>query len=243
MPTVFVEPFAGGGIVGLSVAFERLAKTVVMIELDEQVAAVWKTILGRDSDWLVDRILSFRLTEEAVREELASPNGLTHETAFRTLLKNRTFHGGILAEGSSLIRSGENGKGLRSRWYPETLARRIRAIAEKRDRIAFIEGDGTARMLEFARKKRAAFFIDPPYTVAGKRAGTRLYKYHTIDHETLFAATERLAGDFLMTYDNAPEVRALAKRHGFQVRTIPMKGTHNTPMLELIIGRDLSWVC
>jgi DNA adenine methylase len=37
----FVEPFAGGGIVSLTVAAENLAQHVTMVELDEQVAAVW----------------------------------------------------------------------------------------------------------------------------------------------------------------------------------------------------------
>ena len=39
-PSLFVEPFAGGAIVGLNVAFENLAEKVLLIELDEQVAAV-----------------------------------------------------------------------------------------------------------------------------------------------------------------------------------------------------------
>jgi DNA adenine methylase len=47
-PAEFVEPFAGGAIVGLSVAFEGLAKHVTLIERDEQVAAVWQTILTDD---------------------------------------------------------------------------------------------------------------------------------------------------------------------------------------------------
>jgi DNA adenine methylase len=43
-PTELLEPFAGG-VVSLTVAFERLAERVVMVELDEQLAAVWRTIL------------------------------------------------------------------------------------------------------------------------------------------------------------------------------------------------------
>src|SRR5206468_7753694 len=41
-PSVFVEPFAGGGIASLTVAMEDLAERVVMAELDSNVAAVWK---------------------------------------------------------------------------------------------------------------------------------------------------------------------------------------------------------
>jgi hypothetical protein len=34
-PAEFVEPFAGGGIVSLTVAFEQLADSVTMVELDD----------------------------------------------------------------------------------------------------------------------------------------------------------------------------------------------------------------
>ena len=44
-PTMCIEPFAGGGIVSLTVAFERLAEQAVLIELDAQVASVWRTII------------------------------------------------------------------------------------------------------------------------------------------------------------------------------------------------------
>ncbi len=45
-----------------------------------------------------------------------------------------------------------------------------------------------------------------------------------------------------MTYDNADEVRELARRHGFQVRLIPMKNTHHATIEELVIGKDLTWM-
>ena len=37
-PAVLVEPFAGGGIISLTAAFEQLADRVVMVELDQQIA-------------------------------------------------------------------------------------------------------------------------------------------------------------------------------------------------------------
>src|SRR5690348_15168944 len=55
-PSMFVEPFAGGGIVSLTVAFEDLADRVLMVELDHNVAALWKTILSDDNQWLAEQI-------------------------------------------------------------------------------------------------------------------------------------------------------------------------------------------
>ncbi len=147
-----------------------------------------------------------------------------------------------MAAGSSLIKAGENGKGIASRWYPQTLARRIRAIAGVKDRIRFLEGDGLQALREHAAQPDAVFFLDPPYTAAGKKAGTRLYKHNELDHEELFRLASRVAGDFLMTYDNAPGVVEMARRHGLDTEAIPMKNTHHAEMTELLVGRDFSWV-
>jgi DNA adenine methylase len=49
-------------------------------------------------------------------------------------------------------------------------------------------------------------------------------------------------GDFLMTYDDADEVRALALKYRFETRLVAMTNTHNATMTELLISRDLNWV-
>lgn len=241
-PSVLVEPFAGGGIVGLTAGFEQLVDHVVLVELDEQVAAVWLTILGGGAGWLADRIVSFDMTRENALAALSVQTESVREQAFRTILRNRTFHGGILAPGSAPVRNGENGKGLKSRWYPDTLARRIREIGEIRDRFTFVRGDGIEEMRRHAERRRAVFFIDPPYTAGGKRAGARLYTHHEIDHERLFTVAQEVAGDVLLTYDDAPDVRRLAESHSFSVERISMKNAHHTEMTELLIGRDLAWL-
>src|SRR5688572_28768651 len=41
-PSEFAEPFAGGGIVGLSMLIDELTARISLVELDEQIASVWK---------------------------------------------------------------------------------------------------------------------------------------------------------------------------------------------------------
>jgi DNA adenine methylase len=241
-PLILIEPFAGGGIISLTALFENLVEKAVMVELDDEVAAVWETIVNGDAVWLANRILTFTMTREAIEEELQKTPTTKREKAFQTILKNRTLHGGILAEGSRFIRYGENGKGIGSRWYPKTLARRLISLNNVADRIDFRCDDGLKVMMEFAHREDAIYFIDPPYTVGGKKAGKRLYKHHEIDHEHLFTICESLVGDFLMTYDEAEEVKEMARRHRFQMRLIPMKNTHHATIRELVIGKDLSWL-
>lgn len=239
-PRVFVEPFAGGAIVGLTVAAECLADKVILGEIDEGVAAVWQVILSGEAEDLVQRILSFEVTRENVLHILQKPAHNNAELAFQTIVRNRMQRGGILAPGASLANRGENGRGLCSRWYPKTLAARIRAIAEVRRRIEFVKMDAFELIPQFLKRKTAAFFIDPPYTAGGKRAGKRLYTYHSVDHRLLFALSRQAAGAVMMTYDESAEVLTLAEEFGFHINRVPMKSTHHTIAFELVLlNRDI----
>ena len=242
-PETLLEPFAGGAIIGLTAAAEGLARQVTLVELDADVAAVWLTIFSGGDAWLAERIASFPLTAETVREALATPPETTGDRAFLTILRNRVNHGGIMAPGAGVIKNGENGRGLTSRWYPETLRRRILDLAAIADRVSVVQGDGLLQMERHAHDPSVVYFIDPPYTVAGKgkRAGRRLYTHFEVDHEAIFRAAARVRGDVLLTYDDAPEVADLARQHGLDTHRIPMKNTHHAQMCELLIGKDLDW--
>jgi len=236
-PRHFIEPFAGGGIVGLSVAAEKLADHVVLAELDDGVAAVWEAILT-NPEILCDRILAFNLTQDSARRILEESETGIQQRAFQTVLRNRVQHGGILAPGASLIKNGENGKGISSRWYPQTLVKRIRLIYLMRNNISFIHGDGFEVVRAYQNNSNSFFFIDPPYTAGGKKAGKRLYLHNTIDHEYLFLLMSKVKGNFVMTYDDSDSVRKLARNFRFKVTLIPMKNTHHQVMMELLITKS-----
>ncbi len=235
---VLVEPFAGGAIVGLTAGFEGLAEHVVLVERDRNVASVWHTILGGQAKWLADQILNFQLSRESVAAVLRREPATQRERAFAVVLRNRVQRGGIMAVGAGLVKTGENGRGLNSRWYPETLARRIQEIAGARERLSFIEGDAFEVIRRYADDETAAFYADPPYTFASKR----LYAHWQVDHRGLFGLLARVKGDVLLTYDHTREISSLATEFGFQTQTIAMKSTHHAKMNELLIGKDLSWL-
>lgn len=232
-----LEPFAGGGIVSLTAAFERLAENIVMVELDPEVAAVWEVIINGDHNWLAEKVFSFDLTPENAKIILEKNDKTIQEEAFTTILKNRIFHGGIIAKGSGLIKNGEKGKGILSRWYPQTLRNRIIAIGHVKSKMQFVTGDAFEELAKIKNDENTYSFIDPPYTVAGKR----LYTHFDIDHDALFALTAQLKGKFMLTYDDTPEIRAMADKYNLPFRTIPMKTTHHIQKNEIIISDNLDW--
>ncbi len=239
-PEILIEPFAGGAITSLTAVMERLVNAAVMVELDRDVAAFWRSALESGAT-LQKWIGQFEPTIERLRElERAIPATVT-EHGFRTLVLNRTRRGGVLAPGASFSRNGENGRGLLSRWYPKTLTTRLAAIQQHADRIAFYEGDGMKLLplMLGGWGRKAAVFLDPPYTAqGGKRAGSRLYAHSSLDHAALFAMLAETDANFLMTYDAAPEIIDLVREHNFNAVCLSMKNGHHNQMSEIVITSE-----
>lgn len=235
-PSVVFEPFCGGGIVSLTAVMEGLARSAVLTELDRDVAAFWHSVLCHAEE-LCDRVLHFNATRENVEKLAASDPANLLDRGFRTLVLNRTKRSGILAPGASFTRTGENGKGLTSRWYPKTIVKRLRHIDACADRIVFCEGDGMKLLKSMALIEDAVIFVDPPYTAGGKRAGRRLYAHHQLDHARLFEMLSNSNVDFLMTYDMAPSIVALVRKHQFAAVRVAMKNSHHALIRELVITR------
>jgi DNA adenine methylase len=241
-PSLFLEPFAGGASVSLAVADQDLAVRTHLVEKDPSISAVWHIAIAAprsDLNALTKRILSFRLERQNVIDALAlQPLNLV-ERAFQTILRNRVQRGGIMAPGAGLLKEGEKGKGLASRWYPETLVKRllhIRALADL-GRLTFTEGDALQAIA--AAPQDAFLFVDPPYTAGGKAAGQRLYALPAIDHARLLDLLAIHQGPVVATYDDNPEIRQMAAERDIAIRPARMKNTHHAEMTEPLLVRNL----
>jgi DNA adenine methylase len=237
-PWELAEPFAGGAIVSLSALCEGFARKIVLVEKDADVAAVWNVIVYGEGLRLSHEIPALDFSQDSVKALLSMEPRDEFERAFITLVRNRVQHGGILAAGASMVNKGENGRGIHSRWYPDTISKRIQNIVRMREDISFVQEDGIEFIRYNAHRRDTAFFIDPPYPGPGRR----LYTHSQLDHRELFRVTQTTRGHFLMTYNNNAEILELAREFGFQTALIPMKNTHHKQMYELLVSRDLSWM-
>lgn len=235
---VLVEPFAGGGTASLTAVAEGWFAKAFMSELDDAVAAVWKTMLSDDCEWLAGRIRSLDMTPESVAGIIGAADIGCKEKALATVVRNRINHSGVIAKGAGVMKSGESGKGLSSRWYPGTIARRAEGIHALKDMIVFMHCDGFQLIKGHFGNPDAFFFIDPPYTVAGRR----LYDCSEVDHAKMFGLMSGVKGKFLMTYDDSDMIRGLASEHGFLCETVPMRTSHSVVKKELLISGDFGWL-
>lgn len=54
-----IEPFGGSGVVSLFSLQNNFVKNAIICEIDNNIAAVWKTITGKEYLWLINKILTF----------------------------------------------------------------------------------------------------------------------------------------------------------------------------------------
>lgn len=235
---ILYELFAGGASVGLTAGIENLVRHVFLVELDEDIYSIWKTILSDDAIWLSEQILKLELKDDNINLIINNKNKNLKYKALATLVLNRINHGGILAHGSGRIKYGENGKGIKSRWYPKTLYNRITLIHSHREKFTAINDDALKILTSNIENDEFIYFIDPPYVSAGKR----LYRYSDLNHERLFELCSKVKGDFLMTYEMSEEIIHLATKFNFQIQKILMQTTHLTKKYELLISKDFIWL-
>lgn len=206
--TRFVEPFAGGASVGLALLSAGLVKEVVLNDIDNNVAALFRQIISNPealSEKIMaatpDRDIYFRYRESLLNHSVLDDG----ERAFRFLYCNRLAFSGILFA---------NPMGnMEKRWNPKTLCKRIRHIYSLRDGITITQEDAMAVIEEeYWRGSNTFLFIDPPYFKQGKR----LYRkaYESGDHADLAWLTESLyrelpGSHIMITYDNAEEIKKL----------------------------------
>lgn len=140
-----------------------------------------------------------------------------------------------MAPGAGWLNRGEAGKGIHSRWYPETLAKRIESIHALRNKITIIQGDGLETLKKFSSTPNTAAFIDPPYVAKGKGAGLRLYTHYDVDCQKLFAAVSNFTGPVIVTYHRSEVVQREAKAVGLECRSVSMHTAHTVAKRQLMI--------
>ena len=63
-----------------------------------------------------------------------------------------------------MLKHGKNGKGIRSRWYPGTLASRLEHMRFVVGRMLSQGADGLKVVEEYTEREDVLSFIAPPYT-------------------------------------------------------------------------------
>lgn len=213
-PKVFVEPFCGGASIALAMLERDLVDQVGLNDQDPLVASFWKTVLGetavgrRDFNWLIRRVETFPVTIESFKQVRDSKPVTYRELAFKCLFLNRTCFNGILSGAGPIGGWGQVNRTLDVRFNRETLVKRLELIWSLRERFVGTGEIGyQAYCNQFKRHKDVFYYLDPPYWA--KAEGLYEHHFQAQGHTALRNYLSGLKQPWLLSYDDAPEVRAL----------------------------------
>ena len=212
----YAEPYAGGASVALGLLFDEYASTIHINDLDRSIHAFWHSVLY-ETDALCRLVRIARLTPTTWRRQRAVQNDASAsmlERGFSTLFLNRTNRSGIITGG---MIGGVEQLGdwkLDARYNRAGLVTRIERVASYGDRIKLSRLDASTFLLKRVplMPQRSLVYLDPPYFVKGQH---RLYAnfYEPKDHADIANIVTTLERPWLVSYDNAPEIRRLYSPH------------------------------
>ena len=211
---VYVEPYAGGAGVALSLLFNEYMSRIIINDLNPSIYAFWYSVLNFTGD-LCDLIVSTEVTiEEWHRQKMIqlNENATILELGFSTFFLNRTNRSGII-NGGVIGGIEQQGKWkINARYNKEELVNRIRKIARYKDRISLYNLDA----LELLQRElpnlpeKTLVYLDPPYY----KKGQDLYQNHLNhdDHEKLARFMKNSRDKYwLITYDNVSPITEMYK--------------------------------
>jgi site-specific DNA-adenine methylase len=217
-----IEPFAGSGIVGLSLLHAGTIKRLVLVEKNRKVASILQAML--DDPALADRYAAFECTRTNVENLIRN-----EESAFRYLVHARCCYRGRF----DLALDPQ----IDAHFCREKVVASIRRVHAMRDSIVVINGDAFAEMPKYAADRNVGCFADPPYTADPRSRGHMLYRHHRLHHQKLFSLLAGWHGPWLLTEDNSRMVRRLALCYRFKCKRVSMRTALNEKKKELMIWR------
>ncbi|KYG68755.1 DNA methyltransferase [Bdellovibrio bacteriovorus] len=213
----YVEPYAGGASVALSLLFNDYVQKIVINDIDYRIYAFWHSVVNRPKAFckLIEttpvNMKSWRKQLEIYRA--GKKYGLL-KVGFATFFLNRTNRSGILDAGV-IGGVAQNGKWkMDARYYKETLMKRIQKIGEYKDRIEIYNLDAVEliRFLRPTLPEKTLIYFDPPYYVKGK--DLYLNFYESDDHQMIVEEIDKLKKPrWIVTYDDVKPIKTLYKKY------------------------------
>lgn len=207
----YVEPYAGGAAIGLTLLYLEYVNHIHLNDLNKAVYSFWKSVLDEPEELcrLIDErpiTLEERLRQKSVHRD---PDAGTLELGFSTFFLNRTNRSGIISAG---VIGGNDQSGewkIDARYKKADLISRIEKIAEYRSRISLYNDDAldliSNRLPSLPDK--TLVYLDPPYYTKGKKLYQNHYKHD--DHAAIAALVGDIRQKWIISYDNAEPILQL----------------------------------
>jgi len=233
---VYVEPFAGGAGLALSLLLRGNVREIVINDLDYSIYAFWYCVLN-EPEQLIRDIEDVPLTTDEwnrQREIQRNPRSYSiNEVALSTLYLNRTNRSGIIKGGVIGGKAQSGTYKLSCRFNKDTSIGKIRRIAALRDKIRLYNMCVKDFIPEVVSTlgSETLVYLDPPYIAKGNH----LYCNYFVekDHRDLGALARDLQVPWILTYDVQPIVYEIYD--GFRISEVSLTYTAGSKR----VGKEL----
>ena len=208
----YIEPYAGGAGVALSLLLDGYASKITINDYDRSIYAFWHSVVNKskkfcekinDTDIDID---TWKLQKEIQNNKAKAD---LFDLGFSTFYLNRTNVSGVIKGGliGGYHQSGEYK--IDARFNKTALIEKICAIAEHKKKIEVTKKD--AFDIISSAPKDSFVYFDPPYVE--KANGLYMNFYTTEDHENIAKKIiENTAGfRWLLSYDSNDLIKELYK--------------------------------
>lgn len=215
MDGTYIEPYAGGASVALTLLFSEYASRIKINDIDRSIYAFWHSVL-EETEGLCRLITDTPVTMETWAQQrevqVRKKDAELLELGFSTFFLNRTNRSGILSGG---VIGGKEQTGkwkIDARYNKKDLIERIESVAEYGDRIELTSMDAVALIKHIRRPSEKTFcYLDPPYYVKGR--DLYLNYYNDDDHRAIAKAIKKYKGKWIISYDAVPFISDLYKEY------------------------------
>lgn len=209
----YVEPYAGGAGVALSLLFDGYVSSITINDIDRSIYAFWRSVV-RESDRFCEKITETKVNVKTWRRERETyrdkKNADIFDLGFATFFLNRTNVSGILHGGGVIGGQKQNGScKIDARFKRDDLIKKIQKIGERAGAIKVRRYDSLKLLQKIANSKRNGrkkfVYLDPPYVAKSKNLYFNSYKEE--NHlELADFVQKKLPGDisWVTSYDDAP---------------------------------------
>lgn len=205
----YIEPFAGGANVALSLLIEGYIQKIIINDADHAIYSFWHSILKHPKKF-IQKIKRCNLNLEewhCQKRIFLNPQSSELDLGFAAFYLNRTNFSGVLSAGPLGGLSQNGPYKLDARFTKETLINKIKLISGYEKHIIVTCKDAIDLIKEIQPQKDYLIYFDPPYYVQGRKLYTSFYQPQ--DHEKLATLVQKLKAPCIVTYDNVPAIKQL----------------------------------
>ena len=239
----YVEPFAGGAGVALSLLFDGTVNRIVINDYDKAIYSFWRAVRQEPAS-LIDLIQNTPVTiDEWHRQKEIYLTSTTYslELAFATLFLNRTNRSGILNAGP-IGGYAQNGEWkLDVRFDKEAIIAKIELIAKERERITVYNKDIISLLRNYVSRlgDNLFFYFDPPYY----NKGQKLYKnfFTPQDHKRICEViTNEITSPWIITYDDVSQIAEMYSDYEIRHFDLTYSAANKGIASELMFFSDIA---